>query len=537
MKAKKICALLLTGALAVGTVSALAACKDGDKDDDKGGASTYVWYAVGTDKKGTLGTDMSDTGAGGWNPLNAREEATFVQSETNPLQYTLTLNVYAGDANNGWSFKFLYKTSADEDLTGVSASEMWNRQVGIENLVGCEGEGEDAVVKLDGVTYFNTGTSINKGNIALTKGNEGVYKFTITMKNATDDSPSIAWEKTQTIAVTHDMYVRGDVNDFGVNPHAMTEVINGEVITWTTQLEVTKADLWRDAEGKLAEDPETNTANGQYAAIQLYNGRDNKTYNTIEGYEKATVKSFTDVEYECVLLPEGKYTITYAQADNAITCVAGTHIMYLRGSGQEGMTWDEDLDDFKLTESEDKTYWSTYINVSADDVADGKKVEFKVHNKLTGDSGWVGNETGGNFEITAPGVYAVKYTVEGNVAAVEKCEYYLVGTFVDAENNAVNFGDKGIVKDVHPMFVAGEGNMTATVKATDVTGMPNYSWMVDQHKDGVFGVQIVMGSTLLGVKEWGVANSGSNIFLQAGTWTITVDTANGWTYSVEAAQE
>ena len=210
--------------------------------------------------------------------------------------------------------------------------------------------------------------------------------------------------------------------------------------------------------------------------------------------------------------------------------------MYIRGQGKEGMSWSENVVDFKLTESGDKSYWSGYLSVTAEEVADGKAVEFKLYNKLAGgDAGWVGNADGGNFSITEAGVYAIKFTLEDNVAEVEKCEYYLVGTFLDAEGNAVNFGDKGIVKDVHPVFTAGEGNMTATVEAKDVTGNPSFSWMVDQGKDGVFGVQIVMGSAILGVKDWGVANSGSNIFLQEGTWTITVDTSE-WTYIVTAAQ-
>lgn len=538
MKAKKVCALLLASALAVGTVSALAACKKDDNDGEKGGfvEDTRLWYVVGRNTKGTLSKFDNfypqDTSVAFVRDTEVKEENVF----------TISLDIYADPA--GYGFKFLYKTSADEV---IDDSTLWTRQIGIENFADVEGEGEDAVIKnAQGETVFTTKGGLDAHNLYLAKGQEGTYKFTLKTKSDTDKDPVVTWEKTDDIEVTHDMYIRGDINNFGVNKIPMNEVITKveetEVITWTAQIEVTAKDLWRDATGALKEDEDENgrpVAAGSLAALQVYNDIDKKTYAEITSDEVelpvVTVESFDGDEYKCVLVPEGNYTITYHQADNKITYQQGTHEMYIRGSG-EGMSWSEDLADFKLTESNDKTTWTGYLTVKPEEVAEGKTVEIKLHNKLTGDSGWVGDENGNNFVLSEAGTYAIKFTLEGNVAQVEKCEYYLVGTFLDAENNVVNFGDKGIVKDVHPVFVAGEGNMSATFEATDVTGNSAYSWMVDQGKDGVFGVQIVMGSTLLGVKEWGVADSGNNIFVQAGTWTVTVDTANGWTYTVTAAQ-
>lgn len=527
--------MLLASALAVGTVSALAACKKDDDGNEKGGfvEDTRLWYAVGRDTKGTLSKFDN------FYPQDTSVAFTRDTTVTDENVFTLSLDIYAAPA--GYGFKFLYKTGADEVIDDTT---LWTRQIGIENFEGVEGEGESAVIKNDkGETVFTTKGGMDAHNLYLAKGHEGTYKFTLKTTSDTDASPVITWEKTAEIKVTHDMYVRGDINNFGVNPLPMTEIINGEVITWTAQIEVTAKDLWRNADGSLAEGVDENerpVAAGQFAALQLYNDVDKHTYAEITSEEVelpvVTVESFDGEEYDCVLVPEGTYTVTYNQADNTITYQQGTHEMYIRGSGKEGMSWSENVVDFKLTESGDKTYWSGYLSVTAEEVADGKSVEFKLYNKLAGgDAGWVGNEDGGNFTITEAGVYAIKYTLEGNVAEVEKCEYYLVGTFLDADGNAVSFGDKGIVKDVHPVFTAGEGNMTATVEATDVTGNDAFSWMVDQGKDGVFGVQIVMGSAILGVKDWGVAGSGSNIFLQEGTWTITVDTAE-WTYTVTAAQ-
>ncbi|MDE6104740.1 MAG: hypothetical protein K2G38_03520, partial [Clostridia bacterium] len=254
MKAKKVCALLLASALAVGTVSALAACKKDDNDGEKGGfvEDTRLWYVVGRNTKGTLSKFDNfypqDTSVAFVRDAEVKEENVF----------TISLDIYADPA--GYGFKFLYKTSADEVIDDTT---LWTRQIGIENFADVEGEGEDAVIKNEaGETVFTTKGGMDAHNLYLAKGQEGTYEFTLKTKSDTDKDPVVTWKKTADIQVTHDMYVQGDINNFGVNAIPMNEVITKvgetEVITWTAQVEVTAKDLWRDATGALKEGEDEN---------------------------------------------------------------------------------------------------------------------------------------------------------------------------------------------------------------------------------------------------------------------------------------
>lgn len=541
MKAKKIIALAMSVAMAVGTASFLAACdqnKDPDPNPNPGPGTEYVedtriWFAVGRDSKGTLKDQ-------GWDNNNAKYAFARDTSVTTENVFTLSLDIYAGNIASGLSFKFLYKTSAEE--TDVP----WARQVGIhafEGMDGYEGEDLDSVIKIDGETVFTTASDNgdNGSNMQLEKGQEGTYKFTLKTMSDTD-TPKLSVERTKRIEVTHDMYLRGDRNNFSAqNMVAMTENVGSDTVhtTWSTQLSVTANDLWRDADGNEvpadANDPTKPGGTGTHTAIQVYNARGEKVYVTGADSEYKSVehaKFNGKGDYSIILLPEGSYTIVYDQVDNSVVITAGTHKMYFRGS-VEGMGWSTALtaddDQWMLTESEDGSYWSAYLTNSAE-VA----VEVKLYNGLkSGDAGWVGVN---NMTLEPGKTYAFKFTLEGEVVEFEEVAYYLVGTFVDENDENVDFGKKGIVEGVHPKFTKEGDLLTATFTATDITSRPGYTWIVDQGKDGVFGVQIVAGSKLLGVKEWGVANSGSNIFVQAGTWTVTVDTANGWTYTVTAAQ-
>lgn len=529
MKAKKIIALAMSAAMVVGTAACLTACTPKDDNGGKGGyvEDTRIWYAVGKDSKGTLKNQ-------GWN----QDDATyrFVRDTTvvDENVFTLELDIYAGDIGSGLSFKFLYKNTEDEKGD-------WTHQYGIHNFegsAGYEGEDLDSVIKIEGVTVFTTASDNgdNGSNMQLAKGQEGTYKFTLKTQNDTD-APKLSVERVKKIEVSHDMYITGHFNFFDTltsNRIAMTENVGSDTVhtTWSAQINVEDDHLWLDDDGKeveaSAESATVPNGTGKYAAIQIVNNRKNDEVCTtlVEGsdYKTATVE-FEGTEYKSILLPKGSYTIVYDQVDNKVTITAGTHKMYLRG-GLEGMSWSENKEEYILTESKDGSYWSTYFTAAADG-------EIKLYNGLkSGDNGWVGV---GNIAVEAGKTYAIKFTLEGEKVEYEEIAYYLVGTFVDEDGNNVNFGDKGIVEGVHPKFTK-EGNLlTATFTAIDVTGRDGYTWIVDQNKPGVFGVQIVCGTTVLGVKDWGVAGSGDNIFVQAGTWTVTVDTTN-WTYTVTAAQ-
>ena len=227
---------------------------------------------------------------------------------------------------------------------------------------------------------------------------------------------------------------------------------------------------------------------------------------------------------------DGKYKITYttypnASAYNKITFeliekiepMTVTHSMHFVGEFNSWNASDENAD-FHMKEADDKATWSGFVTVTAEDLAADGDVQFKVVNQI-GQS-WYGPD-GENFIIEEAGVYAVKYTVEGNKVEIAKCEYYLVGTFVDGEGNAVNFA----VKDgVTPSLTVADGVATGTLVATDVTAMGDYTWIADQDKPGVFAIKVVYGSEL-GVSNWygDEVNGGDNWYVEAGTYTVSFD--------------
>ena len=227
---------------------------------------------------------------------------------------------------------------------------------------------------------------------------------------------------------------------------------------------------------------------------------------------------------------DGKYKITYttypnASAYNKITFeliekiepMTVTHSMHFVGEFNSWNASDENVD-FHMKEADDKATWSGFVTVTAEDLAADGDVQFKVVNQI-GQS-WYGPD-GENFIIEEAGVYAVKYTVEGNKVEIAKCEYYLVGTFVDGEGNAVNFA----VKDgVTPSLTVADGVATGTLVATDVTAMGDYTWIADQDKPGVFAIKVVYGSEL-GVANWygDETNGGDNWYVEAGTYTVSFD--------------
>ena len=227
---------------------------------------------------------------------------------------------------------------------------------------------------------------------------------------------------------------------------------------------------------------------------------------------------------------DGKYKITYttypnASAYNKITFeliekiepMSVTHSMHFVGEFNSWNASDENVD-FHMKEADDKATWSGFVTVTAEDLAADGDVQFKVVNQIG--QGWYSPD-GENIILDEAGVYAVKYTVEGNKVEIAKCEYYLVGTFVDGEGNAVNFA----VKDgVTPSLTVADGVATGTLVATDVTAMGDYTWIADQDKPGVFAIKVVYGSEL-GVSNWygDEVNGGDNWYVEAGTYTVSFD--------------
>ncbi len=201
-----------------------------------------------------------------------------------------------------------------------------------------------------------------------------------------------------------------------------------------------------------------------------------------------------------------------------------THKMHFIGTHNE---WNSDFsgsEEWNLSASEDKTSWTGIITITEDMYADwtegdadntlGEKcAALKLYNSVDGQ--YYGTSDGKNIFLKA-GTYGFKYTVADNKVEWQLMDYYVVGTFVDGEGNAVNFCVK---EGVTPKLVNG----TATFEAVDVTGLGDFSWMKDQGKPGVMAIKVVYGCELI-IKDWysDDANGGDNFYVNAGSVTVTL---------------
>lgn len=507
MKIKKLAALALSCAMVVAGGAMFAACGD-EKDPDNGNTGfvedTRTWFAVGKDSKGTLKDQ-------GWDQNNSTYAFVKDTTKTNENVFTLSLDIYAGNVSTGLAFKFLYKETPDEK------NVPWTRQVGMQHLEGKEGTDADTVLKMDGETVFWTEADNGAyNNIALAKGQEGRYKFTLKTESNTDMNPVISVEKESSIAVNYDMYVIGDINNFGVTKLEMTEnIVEGSATTWVCKLKVTANDLYRDENGVIAADEDSGEAAGQYAAVCLLNDRDGKMFvpEAGEGVILKKVKNFAgNKEYDCVLLEEGTYTVTFTEvktdteAGGTVTVAESAFEMYLIGSFN---SWKEADADYPMTEQADGSYTAT-LTVTED-------VMIKTFNNkgLPGEK----YSAGADVALTA-GTWAVKYDPETNTFKAEKYGYYLVGTFMDGEDT-VNFAIKA---GVTPALEAGatEGEMTVTYDFKDVSAQ--YDWM---GAGNIAAVKVVWGTEICGVanSDWyGDATNNANVMITSvGEWTITFD--------------
>ncbi len=513
MKAKKFVALAMSVAMAVGASSLLAACNTGDEGDNGTGGyaeDTRIWYAVGQDTKGTLKDHP-------WEPFNTTYRFERDTTVTDENVFTLTLEIYAGDVGEGNSFKFLYMNSEDED---ISESGLWARQVGIhafEGMDGYEGEGLDSVIKIDGETVFTTAQDNGDDgtNMACAKGQDGKYKFTLRTQNGTD-TPKLSVERVEKIVVPYDMYIRGDMNFFRLTDMtAMTETIGtgSAHTTWSVDLEVSAKDLWRTLDGAEVEaDEKGNPIGGTHTAIQIYNDIDAKAYTLAEGDDSYTV--IDDIEFvnkrygKSILLPEGDYTITFDTVTKDVSIVKYVHKMYFTGEFNNNALGDAN---YKLTKGDG--IWSGYLTIDEDAANPEKQTAVKLYDSVT-------KTTSEAYNLTA-GTYAFKYTEATEKIEYEEVAYWLVGSFVDSRTNQnVNFA---ISEGITPKFEKGEGGAyTATIKAEDVTSRQGYEWIKTDGgntNNGVFAVQVVYGTKLLGVKDWN--SSGANQYLPAGVWEVT----------------
>ncbi len=251
-----------------------------------------------------------------------------------------------------------------------------------------------------------------------------------------------------------------------------------------------------------------------------------------------------------IFLAEGKdgvYKFTYTtypgQAGNntlawelvqAIEPLAKTHDMYFIGTMNGWNTDYTAQEGLNLVESSDKTTWTGVLTITEEHYADWTETDpantlgvkcaaFKVFNAVDGAYHSV---DGGNIFVTA-GSYIVTYTVEGNSVTVtaENPAYYLVGTFVGADDAVVNFA---INKDVTPSLSLNEesGLYEVTFAVSDVSSLGDFSWLADQGK-GIFAIKVVYGTSAK-IDTWYSAEGNDNWYFQEeGVYHVTLDPATG----------
>lgn len=232
---------------------------------------------------------------------------------------------------------------------------------------------------------------------------------------------------------------------------------------------------------------------------------------------------------------DGVYEFTYTTYPNAkdyntieyrlvekLDALTSTHEMYLIGAFNE---WAQKDSNWALKESDDKSTWNGFITVTSDmfcdyGQADLNTTAFKVYNGVDGQY-----YPGGDNIFIGEGTWAVQYVVATNEVKFEKCDYYIVGTLLDAEGNVVNYAVK---EGASPKLAKQEdGSYAAEFEAYDVTSLGEYSWMVDQGKTdpegnaAIISIKVVLGSSL-GIKDWYSAEGGDNWYLSAGTYNVVL---------------
>ena len=484
-----IIALLL---VLVMTVTSFAACGDDSKDESSADASvdesvadsenvTVTWYygsEVLKEEQVAKGTTLTS-----WTPEVADKSFTG----------------WFAEASCSTAFDFAVAVEADTDIFAAFRSEVYVEDTTEYYLIGT-GSGS---MKVSGWDH-----TASAENLKMTK------DTSITDKNVyTIEIEMFAGDRFQ---ICHDGSWDGQ---FGIGGFAGCEYAAGINPNKPAEGEVTAEDQKyaevKNADGEVVfiGGDENNNTSVSWNAI-LNEGHDGKYKITLITYPNSI--AYNEIQFELI---------------EKIEPMTQTHEMYIYGTVNE---WANDDKTFALAESEDKTTWSGFITITEDHYADWTATDennasgevcaaIKLINHISGSDYGV---DGGMANIFLPaGTYAVKYTVADNSIAVQACDYYVVGTLLDAEGNAVNFAVK---EGVSPKLEVVDGVATGKLEVYDATGLADYNWMVAQSKPGVMAVKVVFGSEL-GIKDWYAdpATEGDNFYLPLGTYNVSLDIATG----------
>lgn len=418
------------------------------------------------------------------------EKGTKLVSWT-PEEEGKTFTGWFAEASATTPFDFEQPINEDTDIFAAFKSDEFVEDTNSYYLIGT-GAGDMGQAAWDH-TKAEAALTMQKQDVE--KAN--VYKLTITMYAGDRFQVCFggAWDGQQGIGIMVGAEYCAGVNEYDGNEYTAEDKKVAQV---------------KDADGNVVFVGSDEYNKGfEVWNIILAPGQDGKYEFTLTTYPNA--KAYNTLEFRLV---------------EKVEALESTHDMALIGAFNG---WKEDDTTIKLSQSEDKSYWSGFLTVTPDmyvdyGQADLNTTAFKVFNHV--DGAYYG--IGGDNIFVGEGTWAVKYTVEGNKVEIEKCDFYIVGTLKDSDGKAVNYAVK---EGVSPKLEAKEdGSYAVDFEAYDVSNMKDYSWMVDQGKTDANGVaaiisiKVVFGSSL-GIKDWYSAEGGDNWYLSAGTYSVVL--ANG----------
>lgn len=426
---------------------------------------------------------------------NGSEELKTEQVEKGTKLSAWTPTV-EGKTFTGWykeasltqAFDFETVINEDTDIFAAFKSDAYVEDTNEYYLIGT-GSGD---MKVSGWDHVNSAANLKMVK-DTTVTNKNVYKITITMYAG--DRFQIcygSWDGQQGIGIFAGCEYADGINPYDNNEYKAADKKYAEV---------------KDADGNVVfiGGDENNNDSIKWNAI-LADGQDGKYEFTLTTYPG-----------------DGAYNTVEWKLVEKVEAQEETHNMQIIGSNNG---WATDGTGIQMNKSDDGSSWLGYITVTPEmyvqyDGMETPAAALKVYNIVNG--GYYSPD--GNNICLAEGTYAIKYTVEGDKVEVQKLEYYIVGTFKDADGNAVNFCVK---LGVTPAMIVENGLATLEFTAYDVTDMNDYSWITSQGKPGVMAVKVVFGCEL-GILEWysDNANGGDNFYLQAGNYIIALNIETG----------
>ena len=389
MKAKKMLALLLSGAMAL-TVGAMAACdKGGNGGGNKPEDNPPVVgdYTVDTHEYHLVGDGAGDLKKNGWKPAN--HDLMFVRDETADHNvFNVTIDMYDNDA-----FKILCE---DDNYDGPNAYKVYSM----------EGFADGVVADEEGNPVFVEG---EYGNIVLAAGQKGNYTFSLHTYPDGEKEAYVSYTKNHELAALLDMYVVSDMNDFGdmqKKYEASHMEKSGNI--WKYVLEITADDVTRNEEGEIVEE------GGEYAAVAVWNDvvNDDGEHEVTFDADRAPYTFINGNGFN--LLKAGAYTLRYNAETDTLTISDDVLELYFTGAFNDNTASAQ----YKLTEDADGN-WYGYLNLSA-------ASQVNLYNKYSGSTYSVND--GAQLEA---GEYFVKFTIVGEKVAHEALAYYIAGNFAD----------------------------------------------------------------------------------------------------------